>query len=429
MTALPLFSLLLNPASAQEASAPPPAEVPAASATSPSDEELARRIEVLAAELERLRIGEAAVAADESVNGMGPAASKVYRGGQGVSLGGYGEIKYRNYAAEAQDGSESGALDGMDVHRVILYAGYKFDDRWLLNTEIEFEHVSEVYVEFAYLDFRASQAVGARGGLLLIPMGIYTEQHEPTTFAAVERPQVESAILPSTWREIGLGVYGELGPVSYRAYLVDGMNAAGFSAAGIRGGRQKGAEAVAEDLAAVARVDFTGVEGLIVGGSALYGGADQGMVDPVSGDELSVSTLVYEGHLIVDIAGLKARALYAGASVGGAAELNEALGLTGDSSVGESLSGWYAELGYDVFTPLGVEGQTLTPHARYERLNTQAAVPQGYEASAGNERTGLTVGLSYQPHAQIALKADYQIFSNGAETGVNQLNAGIGFIF
>lgn len=427
MLILPLCSLLSAPALAQDEAAPPAAAEPAAA--EPADEELARRIDVLAAELERLRIGEAAVAADESVNGMGPAASKVYRGGQGVSLGGYGEVKYRNYAAEAQDGSESGALDGMDVHRLILYAGYKFDDRWLLNTEIEFEHVSEVYVEFAYLDFRASQALGARGGLLLIPMGVYNELHEPTTFAAVERPQVETAILPSTWREIGLGVYGELGPVSYRAYLVDGMNAAGFSASGIRGGRQKGAEAVAEDFAGVARLDLTGVQGLVVGASALYGGAGQGLVDPLSGEEVAVSTLVYEGHVVVDIAGLKARALYAGASIGGAAELNEALGLSGEDAVGEALSGWYAELGYDVLTPLGVEGQALIPHARYEMLNTQAAVPQGYAAAPGSERAGLTVGLSYQPHRQIALKADYQVLTNGAETGVNQLNAGIGFIF
>ncbi|MCK6502214.1 hypothetical protein L6R53_02215 [Myxococcota bacterium] len=402
---------------------------PAPTEEGPDGAELSRRVDVLAGEIERLRIGEAAVAADESVHGMGPAASKVYRGERGVSLGGYGEVKYHNYAAETQDGSESGAVDGMDVHRLILYAGYKFDDRWVLNTEIEFEHVKEVYVEFAYLDFQAAPQLGARAGLLLVPMGIYNELHEPTTFAAVERPRVEHDILPSTWREIGLGVYGEVGPISYRAYLLDGMHAGGFSASGLRGGRQKGAEAVAESFAGVARLDLTGVEGLVVGGSVLYGGAGQDLVDPTSGEDVSVNTLAYEGHVVVDLAGLKVRALYAGASVDGVPELNAALALTGADSVGETLSGYYGELGYDVFSPLGIEGQALIPHVRYEALDTQAGVPAGYSASAANDRSGLTFGLAYQPHRQISLKADYQLWMDQADTGVDQFNAGIGFIF
>lgn len=419
MTALILFSLLTMPALAQSDEG----------GEEPSNEELDRRVEVLAEEVERLRIGEAAVAADEGVNGMGPAASKVYRAERGVSLGGYGEVKYHNYANTRQDGSDSGAVDGVDVHRMILYAGYKFDDRWVLNTEIEFEHVKEVAVEFAYLDFKATSVLGARAGLLLVPMGIYNELHEPTTFSAVDRPQVEKAILPSTWREIGVGVYGDIGPISYRAYLLNGMAAAGFDSSGIRGGRQKGAKAVAEDFAGVARVDLTGVQGLVVGGSAYYGNSGQDLVDPTSGAEPAVSTLVYEGHLMLDIAGLRARALYAGAALGDVAALNTALALTGADSIGKTMSGYYAELGYDVFGPLGVAGQALIPHLRYEALDSQATVPGGYQADPAMDRSDLTFGLAWQPHDQIAVKADYQLFMDQADAGVNQLNAGVGFIF
>jgi len=412
----------------EAAPAPPPPPPPAPPA-GPSNEEIARRMDVLAGEVERLRIGDAALLAEESVNGMGPAASKVYRSDGGVSIGGYGEVKYHNYAAEDQAGDDSGEVDGVDVHRMIIYTGYRFNEKWVLNAEIEFEHVKEVYVEFAYLDYKAAPALGARAGLLLVPMGITNEQHEPTTFAAVDRPQVEKYILPSTWREIGAGIYGDLGPVSYRAYLLDGMSAGGFSKSGIRGGRQKGAEAVAEDFAGVARLDLMGVPGLVVGGSAYYGNSGQDLVNADTDAEPDVSTLVYEGHLTLDVAGLRFRALYAGASLGDVKALNEALALEGADSVGESLYGYVFDLGYDVFGPLGIDGQALIPHLRYDALNTQAKVPNGYEADPGTDRSDLTAGLAYQPHHQLTLKADYQIHLNGAESGTNQVNAGVGFIF
>jgi hypothetical protein len=425
-----LFASLLSPAFAEE-----PAEDSGdtsgetAADSAPDNGELARRMDVLAGEVERLRIGDAALLADESVHGMGPAASKVYRSDGGVTIGGYGEVKYSNYAAEDQSGEDAGEADGVDVHRMILYAGYRFDEKWVLNTEIEFEHVKEVYVEFAYLDYEATDWMGARAGLLLVPMGITNELHEPTTYASVNRPHVEKYILPSTWREIGAGVYGDAGPIAYRAYLLDGMHAGGFSSSGLRGGRQKGAEAVAEDFAGVARLDFVGVEGLVLGGSAYYGDSGQDLENAETGAEPDVGTLIYEGHATLDLAGLRLRALYAGARLDDVEALNAALALEGSDSVGETMHGYYVDLGYDVLRPFGVTGKSLVPHLRYETLNTQLTVPDGYESSDSKERSNITAGLAFQPHEQLTLKADYQIHMNEAESGVNQLNAGIGFIF
>jgi hypothetical protein len=416
------LAVLLTPAFAEDSSS-------SDEDTAPSNGELERRMDVLAGEVERLRIGDAALTADASVNGMGPAASKVYRSDGGVTIGGYGEVKYHHYAAEDQGGDDAGKVDSVDVHRVILYAGYRFNDKWVLNTEIEFEHVKEVYVEFAYLDYEATDFMGARAGLLLVPMGISNELHEPTTYSSVDRPQVEKYILPTTWREIGAGIYGDLGPIAYRAYLLDGMNAAGFSSSGIRGGRQKGAEAVAEDFAGVARVDFVGVEGLVVGGSAYYGNSGQDLANADTGAEPDVGTIIYEGHATLEIAGLELRALYAGARLDDAKALNEALMLEGSDSVGSSLQGYYVDLGYDVLRPFGVDGKALVPHVRYEALNTQLTVPGGYEASDSKDRSVVTAGLAFQPHPQLTLKADYQLHMNQADSGVNQLNAGIGFIF
>jgi hypothetical protein len=144
---------------------------------SPEVAELARRIELVAAELETMKLGEAAVEADTSVYGLGPAASKVYRKAKGVSIGGYGELLYQNFSGSNDAGAPSGKLDDLDVLRGIVYVGYKWSDRWILNTEFEWEHGStgkngEASVEFAYVDRLFRPEVNVRAGLVLIPMGL-----------------------------------------------------------------------------------------------------------------------------------------------------------------------------------------------------------------------------------------------------------------
>ena len=167
---------------------------------------LERQLEALTRELERQQLGAEVVDADTTAIGLGPAASKVYRVGQGVSVGGYGEVVYHNYAAEREDDAPAGARDVIDALRGILYVGYKFNDKLLLNTEIEIEHVDEVFLEFAYLDYRFSDAIGARAGLLLAPLGLINELHEPPVFLGTSRPLTESVIIPTTWRENGIGL-------------------------------------------------------------------------------------------------------------------------------------------------------------------------------------------------------------------------------
>ncbi|MCM2269877.1 MAG: hypothetical protein NDJ75_07235, partial [Thermoanaerobaculia bacterium] len=221
---------------------------------SPEVAELARRIELVAAELETMKLGEAAVEADTSVYGLGPAASKVYRKAKGVSIGGYGELLYQNFSGSNDAGAPSGKLDDLDVLRGIVYVGYKWSDKWILNTEFEWEHGStgkngEASVEFAYVDRLIRPELNVRAGLVLIPMGLVNELHEPTVFLGARRPGVESAILPTTWRESGVGVFGEVGGFAYRTYLLNGLDAKGFTAGGIRGGRQQGFHSKAEDFA------------------------------------------------------------------------------------------------------------------------------------------------------------------------------------
>ncbi|HEX5760580.1 MAG TPA: hypothetical protein VF121_15445 [Thermoanaerobaculia bacterium] len=394
--------------------------------------ELERRIDVLAEEIEKLTLGEAAAQADRGEFGLGPAASKVYRTGEGLSVGGYGELLYEGFDSARDDGARSGRTDRFDLLRGVLYFGYKWNDRWLLNSEIEYEHAStgeggEVSVEFAYVDYLWRPALGLRAGLLLVPMGFLNELHEPTVFLGARRPSVENALIPTTWRENGLGVFGDAGAVTYRAYVVNGLDATGFAAGGLRGGRQKGAQAKAEDFALVGRLDWRPVPGLLLGGSAYLGDSGQGLRGPRGG--LGVGTRIVEAHAEWRWQGLELRGLAARAELDEVAELNAALGLTGDRSVGEELEGWYAQAGYDLFSRWGRGEQSLTPYVRWEELDTQAAVPAGFRASPANDVETLTLGVAYQPIDALILKVDHQDVDNGAGTGVDQLNVLLGYIF
>jgi hypothetical protein len=386
--------------------------------------ELERRLEVIAAEIERLKIGEAAASAEESEHGLGPAASKIYHTERGISVGGYGELLYRSVDSERDDGSPSGERDEFDLLRAVLYFGYKFNDRWLFNSEIEYEHAGEeVGVEFAYLDYLWRPQANLRAGLLLVPMGFINELHEPTTFLGANRPTIERVIIPTTWRENGFGLFGDAGSFSYRTYIVAGLDASGFTAGGLRGGRQEGIESSAEDFAWVGRLDFTGVPGLLVGGSAYVGNSGQGALDTTD-----VGTQILEGHVEWKWRGLELRALAVQAELDDVADLNRELGLGGNDSVGERLTGHYLQLGYDVLAARGGE-QAFIPYARWEAFNTQDEVPGGFVADRATDVEALTLGFAYKPIDQIVIKVDHQNFDNEAGTGTDQFNVLLGWIF
>ncbi len=407
----------------------------AASPDAPDAAELARRIEVLAAELEDLKLGPVA-GAPESRHGFGPAASKVYAADPGVSIGGYGEMLYENFAREDESGAEAGSRDRIDFLRQIVYVGYKYDARLLFNSEIEFEHATtgqagSVSVEFAYIDALLDPAVNARAGMLLVPMGFVNELHEPPVFLGARRPESERVIVPSTWRANGAGVFGEPAPgLTYRAYLVESLYADGFGAGGLRGGRQSGSESLAEDFAFVVRADFER-RGALVGGSVFRGATAQGERTS-SGAAFDAATTVWEAHAQLRWRGAQLRALVAGAAVDEAALVNDFLGIAPGSndSVGSEMLGWYVEGGYDVLTWLRPGSPyKLTPYLRHEELDTQAEVPDGFGANPRNDRSILTAGAAFHPHPQVVVKTDWQHNTNGLETGVDQWNVALGYLF
>lgn len=396
--------------------------------------EIRRQLDILATEVELLRSGEPELEVTDDQarsKGLGPAAASVYRKRQGVSVAGYGEMLYNNYSGSNESGDPVSKTTQFDFLRWILYAGYRFNDRFVFNSEIEIEHGStslggSTSVEFAYLDFLVNDHLTLRGGLLLVPMGLVNELHEPTVFIGANRPETERRIMPSTWRENGFGVVGSAGMFDYRVYVVNGLLGSKFSSDGLRGGRQKGYKAKSSHMAVVTRVDVNPTPGVFFGGSFYNGGSGQGLT--IHGQDLDVGTRIGELHAQIQMEGFDLRGLFARASLDDVAELNQALGYTGKNSVGETQQGGYLQFGYNLLSRVR-EDVRLMPYYRAETLDTQARVPVGYLRNPARDRSFHTLGLELKPISNIVIKTDYQWNRNRSKTGLDQFNVAMGYNF
>ena len=416
---------------AAEAAAPP--ELKPQAQAKPAKSEAERKTDILATEVEKLKAQLFIPEKREykSEYGLGPAASQVYRVNRGLSIGGYGEAVYTNLTANKGD-----RKDSADLLRAVLYVGYKFNDWIILNNEFEWEHAStgeggevkgEASAEFSYLDFMLHKHANIRAGLMLMPMGFINEIHEPTTFHGNRRPDVEQYIIPSTWREIGAGLFGQIVPgLQYRLYAVNGLNAKGYTSAGIREGSGGGSLAAAENWAFTGRLDYTPgfAPGLLMGASTFLG--DAGQNELYLGRKASVFTQLYEGHIQWHWRGLEMRALGALGYIGNANLVSAANGET----VGSQNYGWYTEAAYDVMPYLWKDTtQYLAPFFRYERYNTLAAVPNGFANDKSWDRWIYQAGLTYKPIPNISVKADYRNFHSAGTPQPDEFNLGLGFIY
>ena len=398
----------------------------------PDTAELQRRLEVLAAEVERMRSAEEAQPVDPEQArrlGLAPSAAAAYGLDRGVSVAGYGEMLIENYSDRDQGGNATGKTTKSDFLRAVIYTGYRFNDKFLFNSEIEVEHGKEIYVEFAYLDYQATENFGVRGGMLLAPMGLVNEFHEPTVFMGAERPVTENKIIPSTWRENGAGIYATSDWVSFRAYVMNGFNGSKFSSGGVRGGRQKGAKAQSTSMAFTGRLDITPTPGVFFGASVYSGDSGQGAV-VVDDTEYGIPTTIWDLHGQVQVRGFDLRGLFARAQIGDSAQLNAKLGKSGTSGIAEHMQGSYIQVGYDFLSQLtSAGGVSLTPYLRYEVVDTQAQMPDGFARSLSTDNTYVTAGIELKPIPNIAVKVDHAWVSNDADTGINQFNVNMGYAF
>jgi hypothetical protein len=395
-------------------------------------EELRRQLDILAAEVEKLRSGEPEEVeisdARRRALGLAPSAASTYRrSSQGVSFAGYGEMLLENFAAESQSGAGSAPTTRLDFLRAVLYAGYRFNDRFLFNSEIEVEHGNEIFVEFAYVDYLVNNNFTVRGGLVLLPLGLVNEFHEPNVFFGAKRPETEQRIIPSTFRENGGGILGSVGLVNFRAYVTNGLNGAGFTSAGVRGGRQRGIQARAAHLAFSGRVDVTPVPGVFGGFSIYNGGSGQEQV-VANGEALDLGTTIAEVHAQAQLRGFDLRGLFARSTVGDAGPASVALRLPSTAPIAEQMQGGYVQAGYNVLTRRNTT-VALTPYVRYESVDTQREIPVGFLRDLARDGEFRTVGVDLKPIPNVVVKAEYQWIRNAANSGRNQFNLNLGYAF
>jgi hypothetical protein len=415
-------------ASPPAAAGSPPAGKGPASADAPATKE---EVRTLAEELRRLKL-EVGIPDVEyrSFAGMGPAASKIYYQPKGLALGGYGEFTYRNNLDDLPN-------DQSDLLRAVLYAGYRFTPGIVFNSEIEFEHAGhEVGVEFAYLDFLFTDALRLRVGNVLIPIGFVNEMHEPPFFHGVLRPEVERVIIPTTWHENGIGLYGELRGLRYKAYLVNGLDPVGTAGGDepvrasdwLRRGRTGGGESIAESFAGVLNLSYE-YGPAVVGGTVYHGRAGQGRSAP-SGARITAEVTMLEAHAGVAWRGLQARGLVVHGRLSQANLVSEALGLTGNAVIGSQVLGAYGELAYDVLARGGHEA-SLSPFVRYEYVDLHREVPAGGTRNPALRYDLVTTGLTFKPIPTVVLKADFQWKHTDAAAGAvtRAVNVGAGFVF
>lgn len=366
-------------------------------------------------------------------------SDKILTSDSKLSIGGYGEVNYKQ--AFGGDTRSNGKLD---VQRFVMMLGYKFNSRTSFVAELEFEHVKEVYVEQAFMQYRLTDNISLRGGLLLAPMGITNEYHEPTTYNGVARPSIDKYIAPTTWREIGAGVIGFIPELDmkYQAYVMNGFNgfdnSAKFNAKnGLRKGRQKGAESYMSSPNFAAKVEYFGIKGLNLGLSGYFGDTQSKAFDDLDEDNKADVAAADATVVGISMLGLDARYRNSGfqfkgqyyyTALSNTKDYN-LLVAAGDGYLGSSMTGYYLEGGYNVLKSLDTKKE-LIPFVRYEKWNTQNSMASGFAANDKYDMSLITTGLTLKLTKGAVVKTDIQFQKSEADDEYQtSFNAGIGIMF
>lgn len=379
---------------------------------------------------------------EEKTNVYTNASDNMLSNNNKLVVGGYGEVHYNQpLDSEVKNNGK------MDVHRVVMLLGYNFSDKTKFITELEFEHVKEVYVEQAFLQYELSRSVNLRGGLMLVPMGVVNEYHEPTTFNGVERPLNDKYIAPTTWREIGFGVTGNFIPASlkYQVYIMNGFNGYDGSANlggknGLRKGRQKGAESYISSPNFTGKVEYYGFRGLNVGLSGYFGKTQSTLYDGTDESDDAGLALADSSVVGVSMIGLDARYTLQGFQLRGqfyysglsnTEEYNEFTASEDGAlnDLGSAMTGYYVEAAYDVLRSSKTEKQ-LMPFVRYSFLNTHFDVEDNISKNPAYKKNIITTGLTLKLTPGAVVKADMQFIKAGDQDEFSKtFNAGIGVMF
>lgn len=348
---------------------------------------------------------------------------------------GYGEV---NYNRPFRDQSQT----QFDVRRAVIGIAHQASERTRIVGEFEFEHAiasatdsGEAAVEQLYVEHRATDNVGLKGGLFLIPLGFLNLSHEPTAYYGVERNFVETAIIPSTWREVGLSAFGvtdaglrwDVGVTSgFDLNKWDGTSTEGREST-LGAIHQEGQLAKGKDPALYGALSWRGTPGLDLGAGLFSGKAGHG--SKVAGTPGYVApdarVTLWDAHVRWTPGNWDLAALYARGTISDTAAVNTLF--VGQTQVPKSFFGWYTQAAYKLWQ--GGE-YALSPFVRYEVFNTAAsfaALPAGLGADPERDEKVVTTGANLRVGDNVVLKADVQRFQVARER--DRLNLGIGYQF
>ncbi|MFN8406606.1 MAG: hypothetical protein U0X71_03885 [Sphingobacteriaceae bacterium] len=335
---------------------------------------------------------------------------------QQTVISGYGEARYsidtKRQSAEA------------NLKRVVLFIGHKFSKNISFFSEMELENAlvsgqasdegngtGSISMEQAFLKFNINPTMYIVAGLFVPRIGYINENHLPTTFNGVDRPFLEEQIIPSTWREVGVGLYGQVKTIpglNYTLAIANGLNSKKFSGdAGIAEGRQLGQASEGLNLGVNGSILYyinrfrLQMSGYIGGSTAL---------DKRRADSLQLNSGPFGNRVVLGEAnaqyshqGITARTIATIVTVNHADDINRAFA----NKTPSMMYGMYGELGYDIFYKKFHGTKALIIFGRYEYVNLNAEIPSnGIENAAGTKHY-LIGGLTYKPTRGIAIKADY----------------------
>ena len=352
-------------------------------------------------------------------------------GTTGVTIFGYGEINYANYPRDR-------AQTQADLARAVLGIGYRFDEKTRFVSEFEWEHAitsatdrGEAAVEQFYVERSFTPQLAGRAGLFLIPSGLLNTAHEPTQFFGVTRNFVETAIIPTTWREGGLGITGITDyDLTWDAGITTGFNLAKWDPTSDDGKvsplgsiHQELQLAKAADLSGYAALNWRGYPGLLLGGSVFSGKAGQAQPDFPS--QNAVVTLA-EAHARWTPGPLDLSALYARGHISSTAAYNQTI-VGNPTLVPQDFYGWYAQAAWYAWRQGDYQ---FAPFVSFQRFNTgwkYATLVDGLTPEALPNENVTTLGASFFLSPNIVFKADYQWFRANRDADRLQLGLGLNF--
>jgi hypothetical protein len=322
----------------------------------------------------------------------------------------------------------------VDLRRFVIGLEHRFDAQTKAGAELEVEHAvssasdpGEVEVEQAWIERQLGSTWAVRGGLFLMPAGLLNENHEPTAYHGVERNFVETAIIPTTWREAGVQAVASLASgITVQGGITTSFDLTKWDATSPEGQEsplgavhQEAALARAHDFGGHLAVNYRGLPGLLVGASAFAGGGTQGQPG------YARSTIVlWDAHARWNPGRLDLSALYARGTISNTKALNTPL-VGNPYLIPAAFDGWYAQAAYRVWSR---DALALTPFTRYERYNTgssYADLGPGLTPSALETQGVLTLGIDFDIAAGVVVKADVQKFEHGRE--LDRLDLGLGW--